>query len=82
MRPTIAKKTVRPIVAKGRPVIPSLVHEARAEWTATYRKEYEKFLLDTLSFPVPAALQAKEGSAQEFGRVSATLSMLPYRSGG
>jgi hypothetical protein len=58
--------------------------EARAEWTKAHRKEYEKFLLDTLSFPmVPsAAVQPKEGSAQELVRVSATLSMLPHRSGG
>ena len=26
--------------------------EARAEWTKAHRKEYEKFLLETLSFPV------------------------------
>jgi hypothetical protein len=33
--------------------------EARAEWTKAHRKEYEKFLLDTLSFPnlVPSAEQ-------------------------
>ena len=26
--------------------------EARAEWTASHRKEYEKFLLETLRFPI------------------------------
>jgi len=56
--------------------------EARAEWTKAHRKQYEKFLLDTLSFPVPAAEETTEDSAQELARVSATLSMLPHRSGG
>jgi hypothetical protein len=57
--------------------------EARTEWTKAHRKEYEKFLLDTLSFPnlVPGAEQTKQDSAQELARVSATLSMLPHRSG-
>jgi len=58
--------------------------QARGEWTKAHRKEYVKFLLDTLSFPMvpPAAVEPKEGSAQELARVSATLSMLPHRSGG
>jgi hypothetical protein len=58
--------------------------EARAEWTATHRKEYEKFLLETLSFPnlVPAAEQTRQDSVQELARRNATLSVLPHRSGG
>jgi hypothetical protein len=58
--------------------------EARTEWTKAHRKEYEKFLLDTLSFPnlVPSTEQTKPDSAEELARRSATLSMLPYRSGG
>jgi hypothetical protein len=59
--------------------------EARAEWTKAHRKEYEKFLLETLSFPnlVPsAAVQPKDESAEELAHRSATLSMLPHRSGG
>ena len=60
--------------------------EARAEWTEVHRKEYEKFLLDTLSFPnlVPAKGFAKEAkpSAQEaLARTGTGLSMLPHRSG-
>ncbi|MBV8175564.1 MAG: hypothetical protein JO151_13530 [Verrucomicrobia bacterium] len=58
--------------------------EARAEWTKAHRKEYEKFLLDTLSFPnlLPSTEQTKQDSAEELARRSATLSMLPHRSGG
>jgi hypothetical protein len=59
--------------------------EARAEWTKAHRKQYEKFLLDTLSFPnlLPtAAVQPKDESAEELARRSATLSMPPHRSGG
>jgi hypothetical protein len=56
--------------------------EARAEWTKAHRKQYEKFLLDTLSFSVPAVEETTEDSAQELARVSATLSMLPHSSGG
>jgi hypothetical protein len=58
--------------------------EARSEWTKAHRKEYESFLLDTLSFPnlVLALEQANEGSAQELARRRAMLSMLPHRSGG
>jgi|SRR6516164_6398196 hypothetical protein len=64
----------------------SWTEEARAEWTATHRKEYEKFLLDTLSFPnlIPAKGFAKEAkpSAQEaLARTGAALSTLPQRSG-
>ena len=57
--------------------------EARSEWTKAHRKEYERFLLYTLSFPnlVPAAEQTKEGSAQVLARMSASLSMLPHCSG-
>src|SRR4029077_3903433 len=46
--------------------------EARAEWTEAHRKQYEKFLLETLAFPnlVPAAEQNKQDSAQELARRS------------
>jgi hypothetical protein len=56
--------------------------EARVEWTEAHRKQYEKFLLETLSFPnlVPAVVN--QDSAQELVRRSAPLSMLPHRSSG
>jgi mannosyltransferase OCH1-like enzyme len=56
---------------KGRPLS---WKEARAEWTEAHRKEYEKFLLDTLLFPnlVPAAEQTRQDSgASELARRSA-----------
>ena len=59
--------------------------QARAEWTRAHRKEYEKFLLETLSFPnlVPAEPSAGEGklSAEEaVARTGAGLSTLPHRT--
>jgi hypothetical protein len=57
--------------------------EAPAEWTKAHRKEYEKFLLETLSFPdlVPAAPSGANLSAV-LARVGTTLSMLPHSGGG
>jgi hypothetical protein len=57
--------------------------QARAEWTKAHREQFERFLLETLSFPdlVPAAQQMKQRSAQEFTRRRAALLMLPHRSG-
>jgi len=59
--------------------------EARAEWTKAHRKEYEKFLLDTLSFPnlLPATSFPREAnlSAEEaVARTGAALSTLPHRT--
>jgi hypothetical protein len=49
--------------------------EARAEWTKAHREQYEKFLVETLSFPtlIPATACAREASllpfrCQGFGR--------------
>jgi hypothetical protein len=58
--------------------------EARGEWTATHRKEYEKFLLDTLSFPnlVPAPTSYVGGAEKTVARTGARLSSLPHRAGG
>jgi hypothetical protein len=59
--------------------------QARAEWTEVHRKEFEKFLLETLSFPnlVPTTLSAAEEnlSAEEaVARTGAAPSRLPHRS--
>jgi hypothetical protein len=62
--------------------------QARAEWTELHRKEYEKFLLETLSFPnlVPASSSTSEAdlSAEQaaLARTGAALQSLPHRSGG
>jgi hypothetical protein len=55
--------------------------EARTEWTASHRVAYEKFLVESLSFPdlVPAKSSAEKSnpSAQE---AIARLSTLPHRT--
>jgi hypothetical protein len=61
--------------------------EARAEWTASHRKEYEKFLLDTLSFsnlvPAESSVEKADVSAQKaVAQTGARLSSLPHRAGG
>ena len=68
--------------------------EARAEWTEAHREEYEKFLVDTLSFPnlIPAKGSAKTENpplgqeesqeTQDLARTGARLSNLPHRTGG
>jgi hypothetical protein len=67
--------------------------QARAEWTEAHREEYEKFLLDTLSFPVTGKLstetenqsQRAEDSAEaqeDIARTGARLSKLPHRPSG
>jgi hypothetical protein len=57
--------------------------EARTQWTAAHRKEYENFLLETLSFPnlVPSP-PASLSPQQAVIRTGAALSRLPRCSGG
>jgi hypothetical protein len=55
--------------------------QAKAEWTKAHREEYERFLVETLAFSVPATEQTTQDSAQELARKSVALSMLPHRSG-
>jgi hypothetical protein len=65
---------------KGRPLS---WEQARAEWTAAHREQYEKFLIETLSFPQETA--GKELIAQEEQHVferAERLSKLPHRTGG
>ena len=53
-------------------------HQARQEWTEAHREKYEKFLIDTLSFP------AEEPPAEEQHVFAAgnMLAKLPHRTGG
>jgi hypothetical protein len=56
--------------------------QARQEWTDAYREKYEKFLIDTLTFPeAPPSEEpaAKEDRVFETGTM---LSKLPQRTGG
>ena len=59
--------------------------QARAEWTRAHRKEYEKFLLETLSFPdlVPAATSSVSGvtTQRAVARTGTVPSRLPSRIG-
>jgi hypothetical protein len=67
--------------------------EARAEWTEAHREKYEKFLVETLSFPesAPEGVEEMESSpeqagkspeAQDLVKTGAMLSNLPHRTGG
>src|ERR1700751_449176 len=60
--------------------------EARGEWIATHRKDYEKFLLDTLSFPdlvhaPPLTREANVSAEKAVAQTGARLSSLPHRAG-
>jgi hypothetical protein len=56
---------------------------ARDEWIKAHREQYERFLLDTLSFPnlVPSP-PTSLSPQQALVRTGAALSMLPHSSGG
>ena len=62
--------------------------EARAAWTQAHREEYERFLVDTLSFPdlgetePPRELTEGAAGPQDLARTGARLSKLPHRTGG
>jgi hypothetical protein len=67
---------------KGRPLS---WPEARAEWTKAHREQYEKFLVETLSFPnlvptTPFAKEANLSTEEAVARIGAALSTLPHRS--
>jgi hypothetical protein len=65
---------------KGRPLS---WEQARDEWTKLHRPEYEKFLLETLSFPQENT--GEESVAQEeqqIFEIGRKLSKLPHRTGG
>ena len=55
---------------------------ARQEWTDAHRQAYEKYLIETLSFPDPAPLEElPTEEAYTFATVN-ILAKLPLRSGG
>ena len=67
---------------KGRPLS---WPEARAEWTKAHREQYEKFLVETLSFPnlvptTPFAKEANLSTEEAVARIGAALSTPPHRS--
>ncbi|MGA8656791.1 MAG: hypothetical protein WB586_11650 [Chthoniobacterales bacterium] len=65
---------------KGRPLS---WEEARAEWTAAHREQYEKFLIETLSFPQEVAGEEPvTPEEQQVFEAGTRLSRLPHRTGG
>ena len=56
---------------------------ARQEWTEAYREKYEKFLIDTLSFPGRLRLQRSSATEKQeaFPAGVTTPAIVPYRSG-
>ena len=55
---------------------------ARQEWTDAYREKYEKFLIETLSFPEAAAEEEPAKEKQGFFSKVNILAKIPHRSGG
>jgi hypothetical protein len=56
--------------------------QARAEWTTAHREKYEKFLIETLSFPEATAVTEPVAEEQRVFEVGDRLSKLPHRAGG
>jgi hypothetical protein len=56
--------------------------QARAEWTGAHREKYEKFLIDTLSFPEATPAKEPVGEEQRVFEAGDRLSKLPHRTGG
>jgi len=54
--------------------------EARAEWTKARREEFEKFLLETLSFPDLVAARTSSVGGANLSAVARAISSLPHRS--
>jgi hypothetical protein len=55
---------------------------ARKEWTDAYREKYEKFLIETLSFPEAPAEEEPSTEKQDFFSKVNILAKIPHRSGG
>src|SRR6202043_3795633 len=56
--------------------------QARQEWTDAYQEKYEKFLIETLSFPDAAFPEEPSGEDQSTPSVAASvLANLPHTSG-
>jgi hypothetical protein len=55
---------------------------ARQEWTDAYRAKYEKFLIETLSFPEAAPAEEPATAKQDHFSEVNILAKIPHRSGG
>jgi hypothetical protein len=55
---------------------------ARQEWSDAYREKYEKFLIETLSFPEAAPAEEPATAKQDYFSEVNILAKIPHRSGG
>jgi hypothetical protein len=56
--------------------------EARQEWTDAHREKYEKFLIDTLSFPDAPPPESPPAAGQSASAAANLLTHLPHTTGG
>src|SRR5260370_8512996 len=56
--------------------------QARQEWTAAHREKYEKFLVETLSFPDAAPSEEPLAEGQSISAAANMLAQLPHTTGG
>ena len=56
--------------------------QARQEWTAAHREKYEKFLVETLSFPDATPSEEPPADGQSISAAADMLAQLPHRTGG
>jgi hypothetical protein len=56
--------------------------QARQEWTDAHREEYEKFLIETLSFPNSPRRGERAAERYDFLNDVNILAKIPHRSGG
>ena len=55
--------------------------QARQEWSDAYREKYEKFLLETLSFPEPPATEELSQVVDSVSAAATVLAKLPRSTG-
>ena len=56
--------------------------QARQEWTDAHREKYEKFLIDTLSFPDATSPEEPPTEGQSVSAAAKMLAKLPHTTGG
>jgi hypothetical protein len=56
--------------------------EARQEWTAAHREKYEKFLVETLSFPDASPPEEPPAEGESISAAANKMAQLPHRRGG
>ena len=56
--------------------------QARKEWTDAHREKYEKFLIDTLSFPDVTSPEEPPAEEQSVSAAAKMLAKLPHTTGG